>query len=43
MDVVCLALVGKFAVEGKSATIPIENEIKADATGLKMQMIIPKL
>lgn len=43
VDAVCLALVGKFAVEGNSATIPIEDEIKADATGLKMQMIIPKL
>jgi len=43
VDAVCLALVGKFAVEGKSATIPIEDEIKADATGIKMQMIIPNL
>lgn len=43
VDAVCLALIGRFAVEGKSATIPNEDEIKTDSTGLKMQMIIPKL
>jgi predicted RNase H-like nuclease len=43
VDAVCLALIGRFAVEGKSATIPNEDEIMTDSTGLKMQMIIPKL
>jgi len=43
VDAVCLALIGRFAVEGKSATIPNEDEIKTDSTGLTMQMIIPKL
>ncbi|SHK15353.1 DUF429 domain-containing protein [Desulforamulus aeronauticus] len=43
VDAVCLALVGRLAVEGRSATVPDADEIKTDATGLKMQMIIPKL
>lgn len=43
VDAVCLAFIGRFAVEGKSATIPNVDEIKTDSTGLKMQMIIPEL
>ncbi|WP_010247751.1 DUF429 domain-containing protein [Acetivibrio cellulolyticus] len=43
VDAVCLALIGRLASEGKSTTIPSNDEIKADSTGLKMQMIIPKL
>ena len=43
VDAVCLALIGRFAIEGKSATIPDKDEIMTDSTGLKMQMVIPKL
>jgi 8-oxo-dGTP diphosphatase len=43
VDAVCLALVGRLVNEGKSTTIPNEDEVEADSTGLKMQMIIPKL
>ena len=43
VDAVCLPLLGKFAVEGYIATLPSEDEIRTDSTGLKMQMIIPKL
>lgn len=43
VDACCLALVGRFAEEGKSATIPSKDYLVTDATGIKMQMIIPEL
>lgn len=43
VDAVCLALIGRFAAEGKTTTIPCEDEVKNDSTGLRMQMIIPKI
>lgn len=43
IDAVCLALVGKFVINDESTTIPPEGEIQFDATGLKMQMVIPRI
>jgi predicted RNase H-like nuclease len=43
VDAVCLALIGRLATEGKTTTIPCEGEVMADSTGLRMQMIIPKI
>lgn len=42
VDAVCLALLGRFAVEGNVSTIPRAEDVRVDSTGLKMQMIIPK-
>ena len=41
LDAVCLALVGSFLTLGKYKTLPSEDKIKVDSTGLKMQMVIP--
>ena len=43
VDALCLAVVGRLALSGQSATIPPESETKTDSTGIKMQMLVPTL
>ena len=43
IDAVCLALVGRFVAEGKYMTVPNEEKVRADATGIKMRMIFPEI
>lgn len=41
VDAVCLTVVARLTLVGRSTTIPPPSEVRTDSTGLKMQMVAP--